>query len=219
MLDQATTAGATPVAGGATPPQTTPVSPAATTPPTTPTTPATGDAALGDAGKRALDAERTRAEAAEKAAKDLAKRIEELEAQGKSEAEKAIDAAKKEGEAAAGTRYQARIRKAEVRAALVAAGIDPSVLDLALEAPDFAGLKVSDEGEVDGVDAAVAAFKKARESLFGTRSSGSFDTGTGGRTAKPMYTKAQINDPAFYDAHRDDILAAMSEPGQPRLSK
>lgn len=216
-MTDTTAAGATPVVAGATPAQTTPVSPAAASP-ETPASATDYPDGLGDAGKKALDAmkaDKAAAEAVAKAAKkerdDLAKRLEDLEAAGKSEADKAIDAARKEGEAAAGTRYQARVRSSEVRAALVTAGINAGVLDLAVNAPEFATLKVTDEGEVEGLDVAVAGFKKSRESLFGTAASGSFDTGTGGRTAKATYTKDQIKDPAFYDKHRDDIVLAMAE--------
>ena len=67
-----TPAGATP-APGATPSQTPPADASATPPPAVPATggPANGEDALGDAGKRALQAERSRAEAAEKELKKL----------------------------------------------------------------------------------------------------------------------------------------------------
>lgn len=67
--------------------------PAATTPPVA-TDPPQGDPAdLGDAGKKALDAERKRAAAAEREAKTLKARLDEIEAASLSELEKAQKAA------------------------------------------------------------------------------------------------------------------------------
>lgn len=214
MVDNAT-AGATPVAAGATPAQSTPVSPAAAP---AAAAPATGDPeALGDPGKKALDAERKRAEDAEKANKALSKQLEELQAASKSESEKALDAARKEGATEATTRWQNQVRRSEVRAALTAAGINAGVVDLAMKADDFASLAVSDEGEVAGLDAAVEAFKKTRPSLFAAPvapNSGSFDTGLGGGRATGagrVFTRQQLRDPAFYAANKDDIMAAARE--------
>lgn len=211
-MPETATAGATPVVDGATPSQTTPVSPAAA--PAAPP-PATGDAdALGDPGKKALDAERKRAEDAEKATKALQKRLDELDAANKTDSEKAIDAARKEGETNATSRWQAQVRRSEVRAALAAAGINAGVLDLAIKADDFAELDVSETGDVAGLAAAVDAFKKAKPSLFAAAAGpGSFDTGTGGgrQAGKVIYTREQLRDPKFFADHKDDILAAQRE--------
>ena len=158
-------AGATPVAGGATPAQT-PAQPAAPTSGGT-TAPATGDPdGLGDAGKRALDAERKRAETAEKAAKDAQARIEELESATKTDQEKAVAQAKKDGATEVLAKAQAQVRRSEVRAALISAGVSSAVLDLAARADEFASLKVTDEGDVEGLDAAIDAFKKKVPDLF-----------------------------------------------------
>lgn len=64
--------------------------------------PATGDA-LGDAGKKALEAERREKRAAEKRAADLEARLKEIEDRDKTEAERALaraEAAEKAAEAA-----------------------------------------------------------------------------------------------------------------------
>lgn len=166
MTDNAS-AGATPVVGGATPSQT-PAQPAPTTP-VTATPPATGDddAALGEGGKRAIKAERDRASAAEKERDQFRTRLEELENASKSEHEKAVAQAKREGAAEVATRYEAAIRRSEVRAALTAAGVPSSLVDLASRADGFASLKVNDEGRVSGLDDAVKAFKDATPDLFG----------------------------------------------------
>ena len=164
-------AGAMPVAGGATPSQT-PAQPAAPTT-GTPAEPATGyPDGLGDAGKKALDAERKRAEAAEKANGDLAKQLEDLKAATQSDQEKAIAQAKKDGGAEVLTRVQAQVRRSEVRAALSAAGASGAVLDLAAKADEFAELKVTDEGVVQGLDQAIADFKKAMPDLFKAQPAG-----------------------------------------------
>jgi Domain of unknown function (DUF4355) len=71
-----------------------PTDPAASTPPAIDPPAVQGDPAdLGDAGKKALDAERKRAAAAEKEAKTLKARLDEIEAASLSELEKAQKAA------------------------------------------------------------------------------------------------------------------------------
>lgn len=173
MTDNAS-AGATPVVAGATPAQTPPPNgtPSAAPPP------ATGDPdALGDAGKRALEAMKAERDAASRDAKAAKQALEALQDKSATDAEKAIKAARAEGLA----QGHAQIRRSEVKAALAGAGINASVLDLALGAPDFAALKVNDEGEVEGLGEAIAAFKKARADLFKpTAAPGSADGGAHG---------------------------------------
>jgi hypothetical protein len=166
MTDQTTPAGAMPVAGGATPPQTPPAPPAAD-PLTTSPTPATGDPdALGDAGKRALDAMKAEREAAKERAKAAEKALADLQAATLSDSEKAIAEAKKAGGAEVLAKVTARIRQAEARAALIAAGAQASLVDLAVRADEFTALKVSDDGEIEGLEAAIAAFQKAHPDIF-----------------------------------------------------
>jgi len=121
--------------------------------PTTDDAPATGDddgaAALGDAGKQALD--RMKAERDE--ARKEAKRVTALEAElqkvrdaNATDAEKAINAAKAEGAAEATTRANERILRAEVRAIATGKLADPSD---ALNMIDLTDFKVNDDGEVD----------------------------------------------------------------------
>lgn len=159
-------AGATPVAGGATPPQT-PATPAAPASGGT-AAPATGDPdGLGDAGKRAIQKERDDAAAAKRERDDYKRQLEDLQNASKTDQEKALIAAKNEGKAEVLGKYQAAVRRSEVRAALSAAGISTSVLDLAVRADEFSSLKVTDDGDVDGLQGAVDAFKKAKPDLFG----------------------------------------------------
>lgn len=166
MPDNDQSAGAMPAAGGATPPQSPPASPAAD-PPTTPAAPATGDPdVLGDAGKRALRAEREQRAAAERERDELKTRLEQLEGASKTEQQKALDEAVKAAKAETQASADARIRRAEVKAALAASGIVASELDLAAIAPEFGKLKVTDQGDVEGLAEAVKDFKEAHPTLF-----------------------------------------------------
>lgn len=158
-------AGAMPAVGGATPPPT-PAQPAATPPSAAPSSATDDDQQLGDAGKRALEDERRARREAENRAKAAERERDDLKAAGLTESEKAIADAKKAGAAEVTERFHAQIRRAEVRAALTSAGISASVLDLATKADEFAALKVTEDGEVSGLDAAVEAFKRARSDLF-----------------------------------------------------
>lgn len=176
-MPETTPAGAMPVAEGATPSQT------AVLPDAAPTPPATGDSeALGEAGTRALAAERKRANEAEKAQRTLQTRLTELENASKSETDKAIDVARKEGAAEATAKANERIRRAEVRSALTAAGVNPALLDLAARADEFGALKVGDDGEVEGLAAAVEAFKKTMPDLFRAAQRPDFGGGPRGQT-------------------------------------
>jgi flagellar biosynthesis/type III secretory pathway protein FliH len=183
-MPDTTSAGATPVAGGATPPQT-PAQPApATAQPATSS--ATDDEPLGAAGIRALDSERQRAKVAERERDELKQKIEELQNATRTDAEKALAQARKEGAAEALAKADARVRRAEVRTALAAAGVNPALLDLAAKADLFAALKVNEEGEVEGLTAAVESFKRSTPDLF--RAAGrtpGFDGGPRGDAPSP----------------------------------
>lgn len=212
MTDNAS-AGATPAAAGATPAQTTPVSPAAdpvTTPP-----PATGDEPLGDGGKTALLTERATSKA-EKARADKAEReLQTLKDASASDSDKALKAAKAEGAAEVTGKLHGLIRSAVVKAELAGSGINPSVLDLAVAAPEFQKLVVSDDGEVEGLKEAVAMFKGSRGDLFKPAvPGGTADLGTGSATrsaAGKSFTRDQLRNPEFYQANKADIIQAMQE--------
>jgi hypothetical protein len=203
MADQTTPAGATPAEPGATPGQSAPAASAAD--------PATGtDQQLGDAGKRALEIERANAKEALKRATAAERRLAELEAAHQTDQEKAIAQARTEGAAEATAKADAKVRRAEVKRALSAAGC--ADVELAAMAGDFADLKVDDAGEVEGLDQALATFRTAHAALFAPkRPTGSADAGTSGRppTAPTSFTREQLRDPKFYAANKDAILDAM----------
>ena len=205
-----TPAGAMPVVPGATPGQTPPAQPA--TGPAA-ATPATGEPDnLGDAGKRAIDAMKAERDAAQRAAKAAEKALEELRLAGATDAEKAIAKARAEGIAEVTDRFLDQIRRSEVKVALTAAGINPSELALASKADEFAALTIGDDGAIEGLDKAVAAFRAAHGGLFGARrASGSADGGAGGAGAQgglPVFTRAQLRDQKFFAANQAAILEA-----------
>lgn len=214
MPNNDTSADATSAAADATSTQSQAAGAAADATDSTATGSATDDAAaLGEPGKRALDAMKLERDTARRDAKAHKDRADALEASTKSDTDKAIDAAKKEGNLEATTKLAASIRRAEVKAALTAAGINGAVLDLAVRAPEFDGLKVDDDGEVEGLEAAVKAFKDTRKDLFGKPATpGTADGGTRGGAA---VTKEQViawsKDPGEYEKHRDEIQQFQSQ--------
>ena len=209
-------AGATPVAGGATPPQSAPAAPPAADP-------ATGDdAALGDAGKRALDAMKAdrkaaddRARASDARAKALEAELEQFRTSQLSEQEKALAQARKEASAETEKVWSARLRSAEVARQLQAAGVSADMLDLAVMDQAFADLEVAPDGRLVGVDAAIATFRKARPFLFTQRATaaGNFDGGSGGSPALQSWTRDQIGamDQREYERLEPEIMRAMRE--------
>lgn len=121
---------------------------------------------LGDAGKRALDAERKARAAAERQAKQLEQRLAELEQQNMTDTERAIAEAKAEGAREAQAKIAERIVRAEIR--LAAAGkVAPEAID---DLPTLMGELVrftGDDGEVDtaSITAAIAELVESRPYL------------------------------------------------------
>lgn len=204
-------ADATSAEAGATPVQTTPVSPAAD--PIAATPPATGEPdALGEGGKKALEQERRDRKAADDRAKALQVELDTLKAASLSDSERAIADAKKAGTAEATAKYEASIRRSEVRAALTAAGINGTVLDLAVRADEFSALTISDDGEVEGLEAAVSSFKATRADLF-TRpvTPGTADGGAQGTKAGLTKDRIKSMSPAEYEANHAEVMAWMTQ--------
>lgn len=210
MTDQQS-AGATPVEGGATPGQSEQApsgAPAASAP-------ATGEDGLGDAGKRALEAERAQRRDAERQLKAARDELEALRTSQLTDHEKAIAQARRDAAAETERTWSARLRAAEVARALQAAGATPDAVDLAVLDPSFAELAVDDDGRVAGLDAAIAAFRKARPSLFAAArpAAGNFDGGSGGTPALGTWTRDQIGAMSQAEFERDEaeIMRAMRE--------
>ena len=123
------------------------------------------EAELGEAGKKALNAERTSAKVAKKEATAATKRADvaekklaEIEAEGASDAEKAIatatKAAKKEAESEVGGRYKRRILETEVLAAATGKLQTPGDAVRLLDLEEF------DVPDPDADDAELAALRK-----------------------------------------------------------
>jgi hypothetical protein len=109
--------------------------------------PATGEAALGDAGKQALDTERAARKEAEKTAKALQRELEQVRLSSLSEAEKAVELARAETRTETLRAVGGRLVDAEVRA--TAAGRLPSEqVDALLEGLDRSRF-ITDDGDVD----------------------------------------------------------------------
>lgn len=193
MTTQIDQAGAMPDTAGATPATAGQAGSAGATPSST-STPAAGATAaaagsqdatsrgypdgLGDAGKRALDAERDAREAAETKARDAHAELDKIRRANQSEAEKAIEAARTEG----WSKATDIIRRSEVRRALTAAGC--RFVDLAAKADEFASLEVTDSGAVKDLERVVERFKSGNPDAF-TAAGRPADSGLGPRGQAP----------------------------------
>lgn len=106
-----------------------------------------GESALGDAGKKALDAMKAKWKDADKLAKDNAAALAALQAKldGK-EAEFQAEQAKREAEQAGVTKFNERILKSEVKAAAKGVLADPQDAYKFLDLDSF---EVDDDGNVD----------------------------------------------------------------------
>lgn len=144
---------------------------------------------LEDREKAAEDAKLTEQERIARERDDLAARLAERET------------------AIADMRLQAAVTSAAVRLGFV----DP---EDALRLVDRSAVKADEEGRLTNVEDQLATIAKAKPYLLNTASktAGSFDTGQGARATGPrFYTREQLRDPAFFTAHKADILAAQSE--------
>ena len=188
MPETTTPAGATPAAAGATPAQTTPVSPASDPTPAT-ATPATGDAdALGEAGKKAIAAERKAAKDAQDALRAAQAELEALKAAGLSETDKAIKEATNAATAAERAKWQTSIRSVRVEAALrVAGATNETLLELALRSDLISGLTVDESGKVTDLDKAVEQLKSDIPEMF--TQGGAGGPTRGAQTGAPSHAK------------------------------
>lgn len=151
----------------------------------------TTDTGLGDAGKKALDAMKAERNAAKAEARQKAAELEQLRAElalkDKPAEEQALEAAKAEARAEATTAANARILKADLRAAATGKLADPADAALFIDLTQFT---VSDDGETDS-DALIDAISDLLErkphlaAQKQTRFDGAADQGAKGKDAKP----------------------------------
>lgn len=139
------------------PPVTTPPPPTDPPPPAPP--PPDPDDALGEAGRRALQAERDARKAAEKKARDTEAELEKLRTAQMSDQQRAIAEAEARGRTAATTEVAQRLAAAEIKAALTGVVPDPAAIveDLNL------GKYITADGDVDAD--AVKALRTKYEAL------------------------------------------------------
>jgi hypothetical protein len=114
---------------------------------------------MGDAGKKALDAMKAERNAALAASKAAERELEQLRSANLSESEKAIADARKAGADEVTERLHARVRRAETKLALAAAGATPSLVEDLANAAEFAALRIDEDDQVVGLDDAVKAHR------------------------------------------------------------
>lgn len=158
-----------------------------TTATATETTATEGESALGDAGKKALDAMKAKWKDADKLAKDNATALAALQAKldGK-EAEHQAAQSKRETEQAALAKANDRIRKSEVKAAAKGVLADPQDAYKFLDLDSF---EVDDDGNVDEAVIAKAITDLIAEKPYlaaqGKRFQGTADGGARNEGTKP----------------------------------
>lgn len=85
-------------------------------------------------------------------------------------------------------------------------------LEAALALIDKGEITVDENGAISGVDKAIEALKTGKSYLFNTDGAGSVGSATNdngaGTAGKAKFKRSQLKDPAFYNEHRDEILAA-----------
>lgn len=137
---------------------------------------------------------------------------EALENASKSETDKALAQAKKAGADEVTAKWSSQVRRAEVKAALTAEGINPSLLDWATSAPEFVSLKVSEDGEVEGLAEAIKAVKASKPDLF--TKPGTAGTADGGaRGSRSGLTREVIAamTPEEYAKRRTEVMEWMTQ--------
>lgn len=144
------------------------------------------EAKLGEAGVRALEAEREARKKAEREAKATKVELDKIRTASQTDQEKALAAAREEGKTEATKAGNAAIVKAEVRA-LAAGRMDPKLAVRLLDLDEFS---VDDDGEVDdkAITKAIDQLLKETPGLAAAANNGgrgSADQGARGAAVKP----------------------------------
>lgn len=142
--------------------------------------------------------------------KTKASKFDELDAASKSELEKereARTAAEAKAQAAEERAKSVALRSAVISEATKQGAVDP---DAVLKLIDTGELEMDDNGNISGLSGAVTALLEAKKYLKGKQFTGSADGGN--RNEKPgAFTRADLRNPSFYQAHEKEILLAMKE--------
>ena len=168
--------------------------------------PTEGEKALGDAGKKALDAMKAERNAAKAEAKRVAEELAALKAQAEGkQAEHEAEKKARELEQAALSKANERILKAEVRAAAAGKLTDPQD---ALRFIDLSEFEVGSDGDVDGdaVAAAIEDLIKSKPYLAvqdGRRFQGDADGGARKESRPAQLSKADVERLAAEGKHHE----------------
>ena len=186
-----------------------PAPPPAPEPTATPDPP--GAEALGDAGKKALDAMKAERHAAKQEAADLRAKLDAVLAkeQGREAEHAAALAAQKVRDDALAT-ANARILKAEVRAAAAGKLADPQD---ALKFLDLSTFEVGTDGEVDGgaVEAAILDLIKRKPYLAAAQGGPRFQAGADGGARKESQTSIDEQIAAATKAGNIPLVIALKQ--------
>jgi hypothetical protein len=157
--------------------------------------PPEGSEALGDAGKKALAAMKEREKAARARARELEREVAELkatiESRDKSPDEQAIEAARREAEAAAIARANERILRSEIKAAAAGKLADP---EDALRYLDLEEFEVDESGNVDATEIVDAINELLERKPYLSAQGGrvTLDTGRGKNPAAGQLTREDL---------------------------
>lgn len=210
MPTETTPAGATPAAAGATPAQTTPPPTGEPPAPNTSTQPATGADGLGEAGKRALEAERTARSAAERranTAEDALKRMQEASLSDSEKRDKRLAELERQEANWQRERQDLLLRNAVQAQAVRLGFLDPTD---AYGLLDRSAIEFEDDGAPKNLDSVLATLLKAKPHLAANGSVNAGARGTASASGR-IYTTTELNDRAFYEKNRADIQAAARE--------
>jgi hypothetical protein len=144
--------------------------------------------------------------------KTKASKFDELDAASKSELEKereARTAAEAKAQAAEERAKSVALRSAVISEATKQGAVDP---DAVLKLIDTGELEMDDNGNISGLSGAVTALLEAKKYLKGKQFTGSADGGKRDENSG-SFTRKQISDPSFYQAHEKEILLAMRQGG------
>lgn len=172
-----------------------------------------GAAALGDAGKKALDAMKAKWKAEKARAEELARHAADLEAkQSKSAEEYEAFKAEREAQQKAESMFRARLAEAELRAAAKGVLTDPSDALTFIKADS---IEVGDDGTVDrdAIEAALTSLVESKPYLAernARRFEGSADGGAREASGPKQWTKADLHGktPQQIEAAREAGLLA-----------
>jgi hypothetical protein len=168
-----------------------------------------GEEALGDPGKRALDAMKAERNASRLEAKEARAEIARLnaatESAGKPAEEQALDSARREATMEATTKANERILRSELRAAAKGKLADPTDAQLYI---DLSAFEVGDDGEIDSgaLDDAIDELIGRKPHLASVNRRFAGDAGQGAK-GKPA-TPSQLNEADIQNMTSAEVVAA-----------